>query len=347
MNKKSMCIALLFLGGIVFSQENHFLSMRPILQKSNLTLDFDEVFSKLDQKWKQANSLHRAAREKFDRRQQELEEAEQKIRDMKQEISENEKRQDALKNIERGEFEERSAFAKRQAEANASIAELKSKNLDLNRKIKELEAGLPSQQPKVPLHMSFDFEDSYQGNITLNSTNYSLSRFDIDNKCFTCTIKGGILFSHEKKADGTYHLLEIRCPDTSFKLFFDSPEQARIFKNQYLWGTPISEPCTVVLSGRQEWKAHMDKPAEKTTDIENIASYLGKAASTFLCAAVAEGISPGSGQRVADGFNRSDPYSHSWSKEIPAVYNKYESFYLTFTIKFNDKCNGPGQMGQK
>ena len=139
------------------------------------------------------------------------------------------------------------------------------------------------------------------------------------------------MFSRKNKENGKYYRIKVYCPETSFKLYFDSTKEAQDYKYNYQDGNKLIIPCSIDFKAIQKWEKHMDKPAEKKVDVGNVVSDLSDIAIGITIGILAESISPGSSKGLGDDIAKNS--SGSWKKEVPAVYNYYDSFYLTCTIK--------------
>ena len=318
-------IVLVFLCSFIYAQDNYFMELKHVLKSYPLVFTYDVFFSNLAHKWNQEQKRFQKAEVAFDSQKR-------KIKAMEGEIYKNESRISSLKNLERGEFEEKKDFSRRQQEATKTINELTSRNSYLRREIQNIEQQMSSQDLGERPHMSFSFDESYKGSITLDKTTYSLGYFDIDNKCFDCTITDPSPFSRKKRANGKYYLVKISCPVSSFKLYFDSAREAQKFKNNYLAGGSLVLPCSLAFSAKQTWERHMDAPARTEIYGSSTATKLGEAVLAIGVGMVVEALSPGSGHdwtksRMPDSLENTRREEY-----IPAVYNDYDCFFLTCDI---------------
>ena len=265
----------------VAANENDFQRLKEFARQIPMECDYNTFFDKLSNKYRENCQYFESYSDRLsdyntrkDQCLQEIDRINSRIQSLQSEITN-------LQNIQRGEFEERNAFSQRQDNANRRIIEirneiqsLESKKYTINNKIDSEPARIddPSKQFKFRI-------EEHPVKIVLNNTNYSISRFDIDNKCFTCEINKIQLYDNDSREGEKNFIVSASIPSQKIKLYFDDAMTAKNFKEKYLAGENIVLPSAARIEidyylGKREVKAaekRLIRPAvtrKKTITIE-------------------------------------------------------------------------------
>lgn len=286
----------------VAANENDFQRLKEFARQIPMECDYNAFFEKLCNKYRENCQYFESYSDRLneyntrkDQCLQEIDRINSRIQSLESEITN-------LQNIQRGEFEERNAFSQRQDKANRRINEIQKEIQALESKKYTINAKIDSEPAKIDdPSKQFKFRiEEHPVKIVLNNTNYSISRFDIDNKCFTCEINKIQLYDNDSREGEKNFIVSASIPSQKIKLYFDDAMTAKNFKEKYLAGENIVLPSSARIEidyylGKREVKAaekRLIRPAvtrKKTVTIKrnNIGKKVEAMASTILIGTIA------------------------------------------------------------